>query len=384
MGLCAKFSAIASWHGRQAREPAYPDSAATTPIPWSQAKAAVELNRNMQVLVLCATLFVTATAQTLSPVVPRDIQALVDGKNYRAAEAAIGAELARDPRWDTGHVLLAQIYNATGRYEPAERAGMAAIRIRESLDALLALAVADMNLRKLNESIGWLERAAKLRPGSAEIYRLLGLDYALGGMMRESEQAFRRSVELAPENWEVHYLEGRALYELEKFSEARSALERAAERNPQSVKVWTALGQAQDRMGNAGAAEAGYRKALEMCGDGGRDCAWPLLEMGFLASRQSRDDEAERYFREAVEARDDWAKPHFYLGKALAARGELSAARAELEAAARLEPDQSQHQYQLAQLYRRMGETAQAKRRMSRYRELAARRKQPAPELHVP
>lgn len=338
----------------------------------------------MRALALGLVFLIVATAQTLSPVIPRQIQTLLAEKKYRDAEPAIHAELARNPQWDTGYVLLAQIYNATNRYDKAEGAGLAAIKVRESLDAFLALAVSNMNQGKLNRSIEWLEKAAKLRPDSADIYKLLGLDYALGGMMEESEKAFRRAVELAPGNWEFQYLEGRALYELEKFSEARHALETASGRNPQSVKIWTALGQVEDRSGNTTAAETDYRKALQLCGEATRECAWPLLEMGFLAGRQSREDEAERYFRKAVDARPEWAKPHFYLGKSLAARDDLTAARAELEAAAQLEPDQSQHQYQLAQLYRRMGETAQSEKRMSRYRELASSQKKGVPELHVP
>jgi len=338
----------------------------------------------MRIPALGFAFLLSATAQTLSPVVPRDIQVLLEKKDYPNAEPAIQSELERSPAWDTGYVLLAQIYNATGRYALAERAGRSALRMHESLDAFLALAVADMNQRKLNESIAWLDEAANLRPGSAEIYRMLGLDYALGGMLKESEKAFRRACTLAPENWELHYLDGRALYELEKFPEARQALESAVDRNPQSVKIWTALGQVDDRLGNATAAAGSYHKALDLCGGLIRECAWPLLELGFLAGRQAREAEAERYFRRAVSARPDWAKPHFYLGKALAARGDLNGARGELEAAAQLEPDQSQHQYQLAQVYRRMGDVAKSKDRMLRYRQLVENKNKTAPDLHVP
>jgi tetratricopeptide (TPR) repeat protein len=56
-----------------------------------------------------------------------------------------------------------------------------------------------MNLRKLNESIDWLDKAAKWQPGIPDIYRVLGLDYAFGGMLRESEEAFRQGMEIAPE-----------------------------------------------------------------------------------------------------------------------------------------------------------------------------------------
>jgi len=340
----------------------------------------------MRVAALVWALAVSATAQTLSPVVPAEIQTQLDAHNYPKAEQAIHEKLAASPGWDAGHVLLAQIYNATGRYALAERSGLAAVRVRESVDAFLALAVATMNLRKLNDSIGWLDKASKGQPANPEIYKILGLDYALGGMLRESEQAFRQAAQLAPGNWELHYLDGRALYELEKFQDSKAALQQAIDENPASVKAWTALGQVEDRLGNAARAEENYRKALDLCGSGSRDCAWPLFELGFLANRRSREKEAERYFRRAIEARTDWAKPHFYLGKTLAGLGQLDSARAELETAASLESDQSQYEYQLAQVYRRIGDHAKSEQHLARYRELAERQRKtrrPA-ELNVP
>jgi predicted Zn-dependent protease len=340
----------------------------------------------MRVLSLLCLQFLSVTAQTLSSGVPAEIQALLDIHAYPKAEQAIQEKLLASPDWDRGHVLLAQIYNTTARYELAERCGLAAVHIRESVDGFLVLAVATMNLRKLNESIAWLDKAAKWQPDIPEIYKVLGLDYALGSMLRESERAFRHGVEIAPGNWELHYLDGRALYELEKFSDSERALRRAIERNPASVKAWTALGQTRDRLGDAVAAEQSYRKAMGLCGGASRECAWPLLELGFLASRESKERQAERYYRRAVEARPDWAKPHFYLGKTLAALGQLDVACTELEAAARVEPDQSQYQYQLAQVYRRLGNFTKSEQHLARYRELTElerRRKTPA-ELNVP
>ena len=325
----------------------------------------------MRNLALLSIFVFPSAAQTSPPAVSGEIQALLDAHNYPKAELAIQQKLSTSPPWERGYVLLAQIYNATARYALAEHSGLAAVRLRESVDAFLVLAVATMNLRKLNESIDWLEKAAKWQPRNPEIYRLLGLDYALGGMLRESEEAFRQGLELAPDNWELHYFDGRALYELENFSGSEKAFQRAIERNPRSVKAWTALGQVKDRLGDAASSEQCYQKAVNLCGAASSDCAWPLLELGVVASRQAGEQDAERYFRRAVEARPDWAKPHFYLGKTLATMGQLDAARAQLEDAVRIEPDQSQHQYQLSQIYRRLGDPKKSERHLARYRELA-------------
>jgi len=325
----------------------------------------------MRNLALLSIFVFPSAAQTSPPAVSGEIQALLDAHNYPKAELAIQQKLSTSPPWERGYVLLAQIYNATARYALAEHSGLAAVRLRESVDAFLVLAVATMNLRKLNESIDWLEKAAKWQPRNPEIYRLLGLDYALGGMLRESEEAFRQGLELAPDNWELHYFDGRALYELENFSGSEKAFQRAIERNPRSVKAWTALGQVKDRLGDAASSEQCYQKAVNLCGAASSDCAWPLLELGVVASRQAGEQDAERYFRRAVEARPDWAKPHFYLGKTLATMGQLDAARAQLEDAVRIEPDQSQHHYQLSQIYCRLGDPKKSERHLARYRALA-------------
>src|SRR5438046_6468346 len=120
----------------------------------------------MRVAGLVWALAVSATAQTLSPVVPAEIQTQLDAHNYPKAEQAIHEKLAASPGWDAGHVLLAQIYNATGRYALAERSGLAAVRVRESVDAFLALAVATMNLCSMDVDIGLLEIAAWRRVSS--------------------------------------------------------------------------------------------------------------------------------------------------------------------------------------------------------------------------
>ena len=63
-----------------------------------------------------------------------------------------------------------------------------------------------------------------------------------------------------------------------------------------------------------------------------------------------------------------------------------SGARTELEDAARIEPDLSQHQYQLAQVYRRLGNVEKAEQHLARYRELVEleRNKKTPAEFNVP
>lgn len=326
--------------------------------------------RGMPAFCFLFSCLVTAAAQPPPARIPEDIQALLDARRYSEAEQAIASQLQRTPDWDVGHVLLGQIANQAGRCAQAEQSGRAAIRLRESVDGFTVLAVAAMHLGKLNESIEWLEKAANRRPDYAEIYRVLGLDYALGGNLVESEKAFRRAAELEAQNWELHYLRGRALYELRLFQDSEKVLRRALELKPDSTRVWTALGQTQESLYDPSAAEESYRKALGLCGSAARECAWPLMQLGFLASRRKSMPVAEEFFRQAIAARPDWAKLHFYLGKTLASRGDFHGARAEMEIALRLDESKSEYHYQLAQVYKRLGESHKVAQHMARYQAL--------------
>jgi predicted Zn-dependent protease len=76
------------------------------------------------------------------------------------------------------------------------------------------------------------------------------------------------------------------------------------------------------------------------------------------------------YYQRAVRARPDWALPHFHLGKTLAALNDLNAARAEIETAITLDSNKPDFHYQLAQIYRRLGETEKSNAQFARFRSL--------------
>ncbi len=320
-------------------------------------------------LLLCWSVAPAAAQLSPSTPVPPRLLTLLEARDFLTAEQEVKQKLRAAPDWHIGHLLLAQIHLQTARYELAERSAETAVRIRESLDGFLLAALATMHLGRLNDSIVWLEKAAQRDPQQPEIYRILGLDYTLGEWLPQAEQAFRKAAELGPGNWEYHYLHGRALFELRRPEEALAGFGRAVKLNDSSVKAWTALGQAQERLGEAGQAEASYRRAIAACGSG-RDCAWPLLQLGFLRGIQGGPEEALPHFRRAVQARPDWARPHFHLGKTLAALEQFAAARAELEMAVELDGSRPEYHYQLAQVYRRLGEPGKATAQFASFRRL--------------
>ena len=103
------------------------------------------------------------------------------------------------------------------------------------------------------------------------------------------------------------------------------------------------------------------------------------LAVGLLLRFAGQYGTGPTYFRRAVEARPRWARPHFYLGKKLAASGDLEGARKELEQAVRLDETQSEYHYRLAQVYRQLGQPLKAGAHLARFRQLAKLQSKPSP-----
>jgi tetratricopeptide (TPR) repeat protein len=321
---------------------------------------------------LVAVLFIPSWFLAVAAEAPTqaDIQSLLDQRKYSEAEQILVEELRQRPQWEEGQVLLGRVCNSIGRYSLAEQSAYAALKIRPSVDAYLVLATAAFNQRKLNQSIESLEKAANLQPENAVVYRILGLNYALGGMPKDSAAAFARFAKLEPANWESHYLYGRSLYELQRFPASASELRQALALNPGSPKVLTALGQTQEMLDQFADAEAAYRKAADHCTHGTEDCSWPLLQLGTLLIRQEGPEHAEPILKQAVADRPTWDKPHFQLGKAQAEMHDFVHAKREFETAIQLNESVPQYHYQLSRACRELGEREQADKEMARFRAL--------------
>ena len=310
-----------------------------------------------------------------------DIQSLLNQKQYVQAEQVLNEELGQRPNWEEGHLLLGQVRNSIGHYSLAEQSGHSALQIKPSVAAYLLLATATLNERKLNQSIEWLEKVVSIEPRNPIAYRILGYDYALGGSLQNSAAAFAHAIELEPANWESHYLYGRLLYELERFTESANRLSQALALNPRASKALTALGQAQEMLHQVGEAESNYRKAAEHCDRTNGDCSWPLLQLGILSMRHTGPESAEPILKQAVAERPLWDKPHFQLGKAQAEMQRYKEAKVEFEIAIRLNEAVAQYHYQLARACRQVGDADEAEREMARFHTLKNEQRNRAPVL---
>jgi tetratricopeptide (TPR) repeat protein len=271
----------------------------------------------------------------------------------------------------------------------SERAG----RITEALRA-----------GRYDEAETLLVEAAEAHPGSAEVLRVLGGVFFLGGRPLNAAVALKKAEAIAPldersrftlvmayvalghDDWARPELEalaaaapdnplyvywaGRLDYDEGRFAAAAKSFERAITLDPGFARAHDNLGLCYDALGRFDEAIASFGEAIRLDREQGASSPWPPLNLGLLLTRLDRLDEAETRFRESLAADPGFAPAHYQLGLVLEKTGRPAAAVAEVEEAARLDPGSAEAQYALARLYRRAGEAEKAEDALRRFREL--------------
>jgi tetratricopeptide (TPR) repeat protein len=123
-----------------------------------------------------------------------------------------------------------------------------------------------MDSGKLEESLVYLEQAAKLQPRESRSYYNLGLAYGRLGRYRESEATLKKSLELNPENAPTYNTLSRLYIELGRWEEATEAADESIKRAPEFVWAHFNRAWALEKLGRMEEALASYEKAYSLEG----------------------------------------------------------------------------------------------------------------------
>jgi len=181
-------------------------------------------------------------------------------------------------------------------------------------------------------------------PDDGQAPFLIGLSHSLTDNHGAARPWFERAREREPELLAVHELLGASLFRLGELDEARRAYEAYAAAVPGDPKGPYGLGLIELDETRLDAAAERLRRALALF------------------------DEIERADPpQAAARRAERAECHARLGEVHFARGEHEAARAELQHATALAPENISAFYTLSLVHRRLGEEAQAEQAAARY-----------------
>jgi tetratricopeptide (TPR) repeat protein len=145
-----------------------------------------------------------------------------------------------------------------------------------------------------------------------------------------------------PENSDASLILGHALYRLQRYPEARTALEKALAAKPDDGFALCYLGLAYAQQPGNAEDERRAQQLLERATQS-YDAADPWYGLGLLALRQNRIEEAIHRFRKAVAVDPGWETGHYRLAEAYRIAGDETQAAREARAFARLKDSRPEY-----------------------------------------
>ncbi len=140
------------------------------------------------------------------------------------------------------------------------------------------------------------------------------------------------------------------------LASAEAQLSVALEYSPRFVEAWVNLGYVELRRGNFEQARRDFLKARSL----NRDIPAPHHALGLLSDEQGRGEEAEQYYRRALEVDPGFAPARANLARLLFARGQYENAREQFQRLRQVSPETPEGWAGEAESLRELGRVAEA------------------------
>jgi tetratricopeptide (TPR) repeat protein len=175
---------------------------------------------------------------------------------------------------------------------------------------------------RYTEAVEAFKQALRTRPDDGQIYRELGKSYFALGDYPRGIRALKKAVRINAYDVESLYWLGRIYLAQNKPKEAIKALKKCPELLPIHPAAAYVLGWAYKTEAQYQKAIDAYRLLLEEYPDRAR----PYLEISKVYYEMNLLEDAERWVKQAIERKPDYAEAHYWLGLVLGVRGDFYAA----------------------------------------------------------
>jgi tetratricopeptide (TPR) repeat protein len=163
-----------------------------------------------------------------------------------------------------------------------------------------------------------------------------------------------------PERAIYPYWLGRLDYDQRRYKEAVEKLDKAAELDPKSARVWDSLGLAFDMQGQLEQALSAFKKAVSLNRSQAHPSPWPPHDLGYLLLRMDNTKDAEAAFRESLQYDPKLTQAHYHLARTLEKEGKETEAIEQYETAVSGDTVASDACYSLGMLYRKLHRDVEA------------------------
>ncbi len=194
------------------------------------------------------------------------------------------------------------------------------------------------------QELRWQRASAQLRPAIQ------------AASLPRWEEAYRRSLERAPDDWVLHYQFGRVLESYGQLDQAEQEWRAALRQVPQHIVARYQLARLLNRQGNQALAIQYLEEVLRQIP------YFPeaLNTYGIALAHQGKFDQAYQQFAQALEVRPDFAEAQANWGLSLVGQSRTNEALPHLQEALRLDTNNGAAHFGLAKLLAQQGQEKEA------------------------
>jgi arylsulfatase A-like enzyme/Flp pilus assembly protein TadD len=281
------------------------------------------------------------------------------------AIAAVKKALEADPEIVEGYMLLGNFHKKAKRLAEAIAAYKQALALDdEHQGALFSLALAYKDQGRLDEAQAGFERARTLDPRNGKVLWQLADLQMRRGEPRKAAAVIQDALARKVDEHRFLLKLGESQIEAKQFAEAEKSLKAALEKKPGLETARFNLGLVYEETGRPEEAIAAYRAEVDTNAKAYR----AAFNLAKLLQKAGRGEEAVKFFRKTVEVQPDFGTGHLYLAKALLDAGDLRGAEESARRGLASKPDPRLAplgHYVLADVYNRLGRTADAERELA-------------------
>src|SRR5580698_4229275 len=279
------------------------------------------------------------------------------------AAASLEKALELDPNAPGANMFLGIVdYQMNRSTESIEHLQKEISAHPDSPEAQMWLGIVELSSGHPDQATGPLDRAAELSPKDENI-----LDYRGRAHMQVANQSYAQMYHLDPGSWRVHRLNAQIAAEADQREHAIQEYLAAIKIAPKQADLYEELGEEYRKTGALDLAEKAYAEQLELTP--GNPIA--MYNLGSVRVDRAQEQTGVPLLEQVVKIYDAPTVADYYLGRGLAAEGKNDQAVASLQRATRVTGEvQRQAWYELGQLYRKMGKSADARSALEKYQQL--------------
>lgn len=282
------------------------------------------------------------------------------------AIASIRKALALDPNARGAHLFLGIAEYQSHHLQGAVNDLQQAINQDPSnVQPLLWMGIVEMNAGHPENATGPLDKAAALDPKNANV-----LDYRVQAHLAVAKQSFTELYRIDPGSWRLHRLNAVIDAQAGDHKQAAQEYELAIKLSPNQPELYEGLGWEYQALGEIPQAQQAFAEQLKLTP--GNPIAMYNLACAEVENQQPKP--ALPLLESVVKLYKSPTDADYYLGRALSLVGRNEEAVNEYERATQV-PGLTQQRawFQLAQVYRNLGKTAEARAAILKYQELRQR-----------